>query len=77
MAYREDAVKPTFVVPLTEAQFKRKVEAVRCYASQFEGATAAGEIFPTGQPLVERIEDRVAALRFAGPGPARRTVPYR
>jgi len=29
---------------------------VRCYASQFEGATAAGEIFPTGQPLVERIE---------------------
>ena len=56
MAYREDAVKPTFVVPLTEEQFQRKVEAVRCYASQFEGSTAAGEIFPTGQPLVERIE---------------------
>ena len=56
MAYREDAVKPTFVVPLTEAQFQRKVEAARCYASQFEGATAAGEIFPTGQPLVERME---------------------
>ena len=56
MAYREDAVKPTFVVPLTEEQFQRKVEAVRCYASQFEGSTAAGEIFPTGQPLVERVE---------------------
>ena len=56
MAYREDAVKPTFVVPLTEEQFQRKIEAARCYASQFEGATAAGEIFPTGQPLVERIE---------------------
>ncbi len=56
MAYREDAVKPTFVVPLTEEQFHRKIEAVRCYASQFEGSTAAGEIFPTGQPLVERIE---------------------
>ena len=56
MAYREDAVKPTFVVPLTEEQFQRKVEATRCYASQFEGATAAGEIFPAGQPLVERIE---------------------
>ena len=56
MAYREDAVKPTFVVPLTEEQFERKVEAVRCYASQFKGSTAAGEIFPTGQPLVERVE---------------------
>ncbi|WP_420636538.1 bacillithiol biosynthesis deacetylase BshB1 [Candidatus Palauibacter sp.] len=56
MAYREDAVKPTFVVPLTEAQFGRKIEAARCYASQFEGSTAAGEIFPTGQSLIERIE---------------------
>ncbi|WP_423924580.1 bacillithiol biosynthesis deacetylase BshB1 [Candidatus Palauibacter sp.] len=56
MAYREDAVKPTFVVPLTEAQFERKIEAARCYASQFEGSTAAGEIFPTGQSLIERIE---------------------
>ena len=56
MAYREDAVKPTFVVPLTEEQFQLKIEAVRCYASQFEGAMAAGEIFPTGQPLIERVE---------------------
>ena len=56
MSYREDPVKPTFVVPLTAAQFRRKIEAALCYASQFEGATAAGEIFPTGQPLVERIE---------------------
>ena len=56
MAYREDAVKPTFVAPLTEEQFQRKIEAVRCYASQFEGTMAAGEIFPTGQPLIERVE---------------------
>ncbi len=56
MAYREDAVKPTFVVPLTTRQFARKVEAVRCYASQFEGVAAAGEIFPAGQTLVERVE---------------------
>ena len=56
MAYREDAGKPTLVVPLTEEQFQRKVAAVRCYSSQFEGATAAGEIFPTGQPLIERVE---------------------
>ncbi|WP_419949373.1 bacillithiol biosynthesis deacetylase BshB1 [Candidatus Palauibacter sp.] len=56
MAFREDPVKPTFVVPLTEEQFRRKIDAALCYESQFEGATAAGEIFPTGQPLVERIE---------------------
>lgn len=56
LAYREDPVKPTFVVPLTGAQFRRKMEAIRCYASQFEGTTSAGEIFPTGEPLYERIE---------------------
>jgi len=55
LAFREDPVKPTFVVPLTEAQFEKKLAAVRCYASQFEGATSAGEIFPTGEPLLERI----------------------
>lgn len=56
LTYREDPVKPTFVVPLTEAQFRRKMEAVRCYASQFEGKVAAGEIFPTGQPLYELVQ---------------------
>lgn len=56
LAYREDPVKPTFVVPLTEGQFRRKMEAVRCYASQFERKTSAGEIFPTGQPLYDLIE---------------------
>ena len=56
LAYREDPVKPTFVVPLTEGQFRKKLEAVRSYASQFDGADQAGEIFPTGQPLLERIE---------------------
>jgi bacillithiol biosynthesis deacetylase BshB1 len=56
LAYREDPVKPTLVVPLTEDQFQRKMDAIRCYASQFEGADSAGEIFPTGQPLFERVE---------------------
>jgi len=56
LSYREDPVKPTFVVPLTEAQHDRKMEAIRCYASQFEGKDSAGEVFPTGQPLYERIE---------------------
>ncbi len=56
LAYREDPVKPTFVVPLSASQFDKKLAAIRCYASQFEGATAAGEIFPTGEPLLERVE---------------------
>jgi len=56
LAYREDPIKPTFVVPLSEGQFLKKLESVRCYGSQFEGADQAGEIFPTGQPLLERVE---------------------
>jgi bacillithiol biosynthesis deacetylase BshB1 len=55
LAYREDPVKPTFVVDITD-QFARKLEAIRCYASQFDGATAAGEIFPTGQDLYALVE---------------------
>ena len=55
LAYREDPVKPTFVVDVSE-QFARKMEAIRCYASQFDGAKAAGEIFPTGQDLYALLE---------------------
>ncbi|HET8622484.1 MAG TPA: bacillithiol biosynthesis deacetylase BshB1 [Gemmatimonadales bacterium] len=59
LAYREDPVKPTFVVDVT-AQFERKMAAIRCYGSQFEGATAAGEIFPTGQDLYSLVETQNA-----------------
>jgi N-acetylglucosamine malate deacetylase 1 len=55
VAYREDPVKPTFVVDISP-QFERKMAAIRCYASQFEGAKAAGEIFPTGQDLYSLVE---------------------
>jgi bacillithiol biosynthesis deacetylase BshB1 len=58
LAYREDPVKPTFVVGLTEKEFGQKLEAIRCYASQFDGATKAGELFPTGQPLFELVESQ-------------------
>ena len=54
LAYREDPVKPTFVVDISDS-FEAKMRAVRCYASQFDGAKAAGEIFPTGQDLYELI----------------------
>ena len=55
LAYREDPVKPTFVVDITD-QFARKMAAIRCYASQFDGAQNAGEIFPTGQDLYSLVE---------------------
>jgi bacillithiol biosynthesis deacetylase BshB1 len=54
LAYREDPVKPSFVVDISDA-FTAKMAAIRCYGSQFDGATAAGEIFPTGQDLYELI----------------------
>ncbi|MSR05854.1 MAG: bacillithiol biosynthesis deacetylase BshB1 [Gemmatimonadetes bacterium] len=54
LAYREDPVKPTFVVDIS-AEFDTKMAAIKCYASQFEGAKAAGEIFPTGHNLYELV----------------------
>lgn len=59
LSYREDPVKPTFVVDISD-QFEQKMAGIKCYASQFEGATAAGEIFPTGQDLYARIETQNA-----------------
>jgi len=61
LAYREDPVKPTFVVDIS-AEFETKLAAIKCYASQFEGAKAAGEIFPTGQNLYELV--RVHAAHY-------------
>jgi N-acetylglucosamine malate deacetylase 1 len=55
LSYREDPLKPTFVVDIS-AQFERKLASIRCYASQFDGAKAAGEIFPTGQDLYALVE---------------------
>ncbi|HJS43136.1 MAG TPA: bacillithiol biosynthesis deacetylase BshB1 [Gemmatimonadales bacterium] len=54
LAYREDPVKPTFVVDISDV-FETKMQAIHCYASQFDGAKAAGEIHPTGQDLYELI----------------------
>lgn len=61
LAYREDPVKPTFVVDIT-GELETKIEAAQCYSSQFEGRTWAGEIFPGGErPLLEQV--RVHAAR--------------
>jgi bacillithiol biosynthesis deacetylase BshB1 len=59
IAYREDHVKPTFVVDITD-EFDTKLEAIRCYASQFDGATQAGEVYPTGDTLYERVRQQMA-----------------
>lgn len=59
ITYREDALKPTFVVDIT-AQFDRKMEAIKCYGSQFDGATQAGEVYPNGEPLYDMVTHHAA-----------------
>jgi bacillithiol biosynthesis deacetylase BshB1 len=59
LSYREDPIKPTFMVDIS-AQFERKLAAIKCYASQFDGAQAAGEIFPTGQDLYSLVQTQNA-----------------
>lgn len=54
-SFREDVGKPTFVVDITD-QFARKLESIRCYGSQFDDVTQAGEAFPTGQPFYALVE---------------------
>lgn len=60
-AFRDDVEKPTFVVDVTD-QHDRKLEALACYESQFQGLSQAGEVFPGGnRPLFEQISARMAA----------------
>lgn len=62
LTYRENAVKPTFVVDIT-AQMETKMRAVQCYGSQFDGKTWGGEVFPGGErPLYEQV--RMHAARY-------------
>ncbi len=63
LAYREDPVKPSFVVDISDS-FDTKMAAIRCYASQFDGAKAAGEIHPTGQDLSAAWRAVPLASRF-------------
>ncbi len=59
LTYREDPVKPTFVVDISE-QFEKKLLAIRAYASQFDGVTQAGEAFPNGEPLYDIVRHQAA-----------------
>ena len=59
IAYRQDFVRPSFIVDISE-EFARKMEAVRCYGSQFDDALQAGEVYPTGEPLYDVITHHAA-----------------
>lgn len=59
IAFREDNVKPTFVVDVSDV-FEDKVRAIRCYASQFDGAVQAGEVYPTGESLYDVVRHQSA-----------------
>lgn len=56
LAFREDVVKPTFVVDIS-AEMDRKVEALSCYMTQFSGKAGMGEVYPAGErPLFDQIQ---------------------
>jgi N-acetylglucosamine malate deacetylase 1 len=59
VTYREDFEKPTFVVDISDV-FDAKMAAVLAYASQFEGVTQAGEVYPNGEPLVDILRHHAA-----------------
>ncbi|RMH18838.1 MAG: bacillithiol biosynthesis deacetylase BshB1 [Gemmatimonadetes bacterium] len=61
IAFREDAPRPTFLVDVTE-QMERRLAALACYASQFDGKSQAGEVFPGGErPLPDQVRAHLAA----------------
>jgi bacillithiol biosynthesis deacetylase BshB1 len=60
MSYREEGVKPTFVVDITD-QIDRKLDAIFAFGSQLEGRTALGDVFGGGdRPLREQIRIHAA-----------------
>ena len=59
LTFREDHIKPTFVVDISSV-FERKLEAVRAYASQFNDAVQAGEVYPNGEPLLDIVRHQAA-----------------
>ena len=59
LTYREDPIKPTFVVDIS-AEFEQKLLAIKAYASQFDGVMQAGEAFPNGEPLYDIVRHQAA-----------------
>ena len=61
VSFRQDFDKPTFVVDISE-EFEQKMQAIKCFATQFDGATQAGEVYPTGESLYDTIRHQSAAF---------------
>ena len=59
LSFREDNEKPTFVVDISD-DFESKLAAIKCYASQFDGAIQGGEVFPNGEPMYDIIRHQAA-----------------
>lgn len=59
IAYREDYLKPTFVVDISDT-FEDKLASIRCYRSQFDEAVQAGEVYPNGEPLYDIVRHQAA-----------------
>jgi bacillithiol biosynthesis deacetylase BshB1 len=59
LSFREDAIAPSFVVDISDV-FEQKLAAIRCYHSQFDGLTQAGEVYPNGEPLPDIIRHQAA-----------------
>lgn len=54
VSFRQDFEKPTFVVDISD-EMEQKLQAIACFKSQFEGVTQAGEVYPTGAPLLDVV----------------------
>jgi len=59
LTYRQDFVRPSFVVDISD-EFEQKLAAIRCYGSQFDEATQAGEVYPNGEPLYDMVRHYAA-----------------
>jgi bacillithiol biosynthesis deacetylase BshB1 len=59
ISFRQDFTRPSFVVDVTDV-FEVKMQAVRCYRSQFAGLTQAGEVYPNGEPLEDIVRHQCA-----------------
>jgi bacillithiol biosynthesis deacetylase BshB1 len=59
LTYRQDFERPSFVVDISD-EFEQKLEAIRCYGSQFDDVAQAGEVFPNGEPLYDIVRHYAA-----------------
>jgi bacillithiol biosynthesis deacetylase BshB1 len=59
IAYREDYLKPTFVVDISD-ELEHKLQAIAAYRSQFDGVIQAGEVYPNGEPLLDIVRHQAA-----------------